>query len=168
MFYRNGLAHETCLRMSPLKWDISQPSKMCTARGTRLISIVSQPIKAVVVCVVDDVTVFVYPRNLLLEFGQNRVRYLCWCFCFLCVDFFCWWWICCSYLLSEAYLSCLVQIGSLIDEILLFLLLLFLLIPDTYLWSLAKIGLVATEILLTFSLWWWWLVEGGGGCAKSF
>ena len=32
MFYRNGFELEACLRMSPSKWDMSQPSKMFIAR----------------------------------------------------------------------------------------------------------------------------------------
>ena len=36
----------------------------------------------------NSVTVVVDPRNLRLEFGQNWVRYLCCCFCFLCVVVF--------------------------------------------------------------------------------
>ena len=32
MIYRNWFELEACLRMSPLKWDISQPSKMFIAR----------------------------------------------------------------------------------------------------------------------------------------
>ena len=31
-FYRNGFELEACLRMSPLKWDMSQPSKMFIGR----------------------------------------------------------------------------------------------------------------------------------------
>ena len=32
MLYRNGFDLKTCLRMSPLKWDMSQPSEMFIAR----------------------------------------------------------------------------------------------------------------------------------------
>ena len=32
MLYRNGFELKTCLRMSPLKWDMSQPSEMFIAR----------------------------------------------------------------------------------------------------------------------------------------
>ena len=32
MLYRNWFELEACLRMSPLKWDISQPSKIFMAR----------------------------------------------------------------------------------------------------------------------------------------
>ena len=32
LLYRDGIEPETCLRMSPLKWDISQPSKMVIDR----------------------------------------------------------------------------------------------------------------------------------------
>ena len=32
MLYRNWFALETCLRMSPFKWDLSQPSKMFIAK----------------------------------------------------------------------------------------------------------------------------------------
>ena len=42
----------------------------------------------VVVCVVNLFNVVVVPRNLPLEFGQNRDRYLCCYFCFLCVVVF--------------------------------------------------------------------------------
>ena len=66
-----------------------------------------------------------------------------------------------------------VKIGSVIDEMLLFLLLLMLLllfmllvlIPETYLYSLVKIGSGTDEILLALSSRWWWVVLGG---VKSF
>ena len=32
MLYRKGVEYKTCLRMSPLRWDISQPSKIFIAR----------------------------------------------------------------------------------------------------------------------------------------
>ena len=32
MFYRNVFDLKACLRMSPLKWDMSQPSEMFVAR----------------------------------------------------------------------------------------------------------------------------------------
>ena len=32
MLYRNWFELQACLRMSPLKWDVSQPSKMFIAR----------------------------------------------------------------------------------------------------------------------------------------
>ena len=124
----------------------------------------SQPIKVVVVIVWvgDVVTAFVYPRNLPLEFGQNRVRYLCCCFCFLCVVVF----------VDDEFVVFVVvgiSLPFMFDPnwisdrwiiVIVVVSVMLLLIPDTYFWSLAKIGLVATEILLTLSLWW----VGDGGC----
>ena len=50
------------------------------------------------------------------------------------------------------------------DFLFLSMFVLLLLIPETFLKKLVKIGSVTPKILLTLSLWWW----VGGWCAKSF